>query len=187
MRPSTTGSALAALLGSLSAACANTAPDADPVPSQLDRLRVLAIAADPPALLPGESATLSALVFEPNAEPSDYAWSWCPVQVDAESGATCPIEEGLWAELWASAGLTGAPPAYDLGSEPSAVLQPRFEADSALRLCEAVTALGPAAGPARIACVDGFEASVILRVRGADDEEVAIKRVPFLPETTCCA
>jgi hypothetical protein len=173
----------AALLGSISAACADTGDD-EPSPSQLDRLRVLAIAAEPPDLVPGESATLAALVFEPAATPVGYAWSWCPVGIDVEGGTACPIEESLWAELWTSAGLAGAPPAYDLGGEPTAVLAPRFEADSAQRLCDVIGALGPAAEPARIACADGFEASVVLRALGAGDEEIAIKRVPFLPEGT---
>ncbi|MET0411864.1 MAG: hypothetical protein ABW217_11245 [Polyangiaceae bacterium] len=185
MRLSSTWYAVpAALLGSLSAACANTAPDREPLPSQLDRLRVLAIAADPPDLVPGESATLSALVFEPSAEPVAYAWSWCPVSVDADSGAACPIEESLWAEIWQSAGLAGAPPGYDLGSEPTAALQPNFEPDTEERLCAAIDALGPVAEPARVACVDGFEASIVLIARAAGDEEVSSKSVPFLPDGT---
>src|SRR6187551_2890908 len=70
MRLSMTRCALAAL--AFSTACATTAPDDDPTPSQLDRLRVLAIAADPPDLVPGESATLRALVFTPEDRAVDY-------------------------------------------------------------------------------------------------------------------
>jgi hypothetical protein len=171
----------AALIGGSSFACANTAPDTPPLPNQLDRLRVLAIAANPPELFPGESATLDALVFEPNAAPTEFAWSWCPMHIDVELGLACPMAESLWAELWASAGLEGTPPPYDLGSEAAAVLQPALQADAPSRLCGAIAALGPAAESARGACADGFEANVVLRVRAGGEEEVSIKRVPLLP------
>jgi hypothetical protein len=182
MRLSMTRYALAAL--AFSTACATTAPEDDPLPSQLDRLRVLAIAADPPDLVPGESATLSALVFTPEDRAVDYAWSWCPVEVEIDTELSCPIDEALWAELWASAGLAGDAPAYDLGSAETAMIQPQFEADSALRLCQAINQLGQRAESARIACVDGFEANVVLRARAGGDEEIAVKSVPFLPDGT---
>jgi hypothetical protein len=114
----------------------------------------------------------------------EYAWSWCPVSVEVESGLACPIDEALWTELWEEAGLTGAAPAYELGSDATALIEPRFEADSAERLCEAIAALGAAGEPARIACVDGFEASVVLRARAGGDEEIAIKSLPFAEEGT---
>jgi hypothetical protein len=182
MRLSMTRYALGAL--AFSTACATTPPDDEPLPSQLDRLRVLAIAADPPDLVPGESATLSALVFTPEDGAVDYAWSWCPVKVEIETELSCPIDEALWAELWGSAGLAGDAPAYDLGSAETAVIQPQFEADSGLRLCQAIDRLGQRAESARIACVDGFEANVVLRARAGGDEEIAVKSVPFLPDGT---
>jgi hypothetical protein len=166
----------------LCAACANTAADPEAKPSQLDRLRILAISADPPDLAAGESTTLRSLVFEPNERAVEYAWSWCPVPVDARSA--CPVEEALWAELWASSGLSGAPPPYDLGSGPSAVLRLGFDAESLERLCDEISTLGPAAEPARAVCLDEIGATVVLRARTEGDEEVATKHVPLLREGT---
>jgi hypothetical protein len=106
------------------------------------------------------------------------------VKFEVDTELSCPIDEALWAELWAAAGLEGDAPAYDLGNSETAEFQPRFEADTGSRLCDAVAELGEAAGAARIACVDAFEASVLLRATAAGDEEIAMKSVPFLPEGT---
>ena len=52
---------------------------------KLDRLRVLGIRSDPPDLVVGETATLSANVFEPAEREISYEWSWCPSRGDSST------------------------------------------------------------------------------------------------------
>lgn len=173
-----------AMVCCLHAACATTATEREPSSSQLDRLRVLAILSEPPDLLPSETARLSALVFEPSAQPAEFAWSWCPVHINADTGVDCPVSESLWQRLWRQTEAEGQPPSYDLGGEPTAQLQPSFQTNSAAQLCQAVNELGDEALPALGICVDGLEANVVLRVRAGGDEEVVLKRVPLLAADT---
>jgi hypothetical protein len=57
-------------------------------PTLLNKVRILAIQADPPQPALGASTTLSALVYQPppsadagtaGASVTGYSWSWCPL------------------------------------------------------------------------------------------------------------
>src|SRR5688572_16864023 len=50
---------------------------------KLDRLRLLAIRSEPADLAVGETATLSANVYEPAGRELSYEWSWCPSRGDS--------------------------------------------------------------------------------------------------------
>ncbi len=73
------------LLGVLLALSHGCSDDFAPY-SSLDRLRILAMQAEPPTPLPGETAALSALTFAPAGEVPAVHWTWCPVIAQASDG-----------------------------------------------------------------------------------------------------
>jgi hypothetical protein len=87
----------------------------------VDKLRVLAIRADPPEIRPGETATFEALVIDPDGTAGATIWIACPPEDDDGVGFGCGLDgefdftEATPDEL-AEAGF--------IGFEP--VLQPRF-------------------------------------------------------------
>lgn len=90
-----------------------------PVYEEIEGLRVLAIQADPPAIAPGESTTLRALVFDDGGDLDDveYTWSWCPFREPAEAGAECAVTEQQLADEF---GLPDV--SYELGEAETAEL-----------------------------------------------------------------
>jgi hypothetical protein len=142
---------------------------------ELSSLRVLAIESSPASPAPGETATLTPLVYVPDAEPLTSSWSWCPVEVPPDEGAACPIgEEEATLAL-------GMPVRYDLGSEPLARFEHRFDAASIARFCsgEVLAAAGFA-----IDCSEGLPVQIRHVVRSSSDvvESVRRLRLRFSPE-----
>src|SRR5262245_27975378 len=142
---------------------------------ELSSLRVLAIDSTPASLAPGETATLTPLLYVPGDEPVLSSWSWCPLEALSDPGATCPLDE-------AEASLAlGAPVVYDLGSEPVARLEHRFDTASIARFCsgEALAAAGLA-----IDCSEGLPVQLRYVVSTAGDrvESVRRLRLRFAPE-----
>lgn len=101
--------------------------DADPY-NRLTTLRVLAVRSEPAVPAPGETATLSALVYTPPADPQapagsgldptlSYAWSWCPFPGPAAQGYPCLVTSAEVQMVTA-----GTAPDFDLGSGPTAAL-----------------------------------------------------------------
>ena len=121
------GDVIAILLGAALAAasCGNEFAER----SEITGLRVLAVQAEPPWVLPGETSTLQPLVVGaelagPEPEPPvEYAWSWCPLRGPNSTGFACAITVD---DLNAALG-PGAPPIPDdffsLGTEPQASLR----------------------------------------------------------------
>ncbi|MBL4635679.1 MAG: hypothetical protein JKY56_17595, partial [Kofleriaceae bacterium] len=106
--------ALALLLPLAAGACS------DPLSAyeEVIGLRVLAIAADKPQLLPGESASISALV----TEDASYSWSYCPFAEPTLTGANCAITRDEFQAI--ADQILSTPivvPDYDLGSGETAV------------------------------------------------------------------
>ncbi|HMV65314.1 MAG TPA: hypothetical protein PKA64_00595 [Myxococcota bacterium] len=81
----------AVLLALLSAGCPignNKYPkprDLDPV-WRIDKLRVLAIRAEPPEIRPGDTARFQALITDPDAQASAVVWIACPPDPDDPGG-----------------------------------------------------------------------------------------------------
>src|SRR5688500_17757616 len=96
----------------LLAGCGDTSSDADRV-TTLDSLRVLAVRSTPADVAPGETATLSALVFEPDDGALEYAWSWCPARSDESGNFECSVEEEALRQAWARAVPDVELPGYD--------------------------------------------------------------------------
>jgi len=110
-----------------------------PVSSSIDKLRVLAMRAEPPEAAPGEAVALDALVVEPPLQqldggaPQPVSWLWlaCAIAPGSTSGVPC----GLGAErpvTTASGGLGQVPlcsakpdaPICLLGTDPTAGYTP---------------------------------------------------------------
>lgn len=87
----------------------------------IDRLRVLAIRADPPEVRPGELVTFEALVVDPSGDDNLIIWLACPPEDEGGVGFGCEIDPNLdlenadFEEL-AESGLIGfeplIPPVY---------------------------------------------------------------------------
>jgi hypothetical protein len=96
MRALFTVAATVALLAT--SACSNDLPAA----SFIDKLRVLAVRAEPPEVAPGETTALDLLLVEPlvhqldgsAAAPLTAVWLACPLPTGAETVAPCGIGSG---------------------------------------------------------------------------------------------
>jgi hypothetical protein len=140
----------AALAGLLCVACSN-----DFVPyNRLTKLRVLAIASEPPGPAMGETATLTPLVYTPAGDPPvSFAWTWCPAPGPATQGYPCLVTE---ADL-AQGGV--AAPSFDLGHGPTATFQNTVDPAILQRLCGGITGSGD-----KPDCSNGFPVQVRLTV-----------------------
>jgi hypothetical protein len=162
-------------------ACGDFSED-EPQFSDLDRLRVLAVRSEPADLLPGETATLSALTFEPDQRELQYAWSWCPSRQELADGGACRIDEAQLRAAWDTLGTGVELPPYDLGSSAEAQLTHVFGAEVLEPLCAALSAEAQDAEQARLTCLLGLELSVSLTVRSPQAAVTAVKQLVLLPE-----
>ena len=106
--------------------------------SELDRLRILAVQSDPATPMPGETAVLSALAFEPSGESPSYHWSWCPVTAQASQNYTCPLDQVSANQVFSaivdpSAG--GVVPSLERGTSSTASLTNPFAVAALSALC----------------------------------------------------
>jgi hypothetical protein len=134
--------------------------------NRLSKLRVLAIRSEPPAPAPGESATLTPLIYTPEGDPPvSYAWSWCPAPGLASSGYPCLVSED---EL-RQAGAGAAVPAYDLGSGATASFTHGVDPQILQKLCEGLP--GASEKPD---CEGGFPIQIRVTVSTADEQQVTV-------------
>ena len=162
--------------------CGDTTSDADRV-TTLDSLRVLAVRSVPADVAPGESARLSALVFEPEGSELEYAWSWCPARSDESGNFACRVDEGQLQEAWAQANPDVALPGYDLGSAPEVEFTNVLAPERLLALCGALSVSSADPGAVAFACGARLRVSVGLTVRTQQAEVTAIKGLVLLPDT----
>jgi hypothetical protein len=137
--------------------------------SRLVGLRVLAIQSEPAAPAPGESATLSPLVYLPSADSTlTYSWSWCPLPGKANDGYPCQVTAD---QLGAMAGVPGASvPDFDLGTGSTATLPHTVDPAVYARICAGLA--GEAAPPD---CQGGFPVLIKLVVQTDTDRVEAIR------------
>jgi hypothetical protein len=152
--------------------------DFDPY-NRVNSLRVLAIRSDPPLPGPGETATLSALVYSPADRPAPrLQWSWCPMAGPADQGYPCQIS----AEQAAMLAEAGVPlPAFDLGSEPTAKLTHSVDPLVLTALCDGSAGVLPQLP----ICEGGFPVQVRLTVENDEETVVAVRelRLRYDPAT----
>lgn len=165
------------------ASCGSFADDTERY-DELTRLRVLAVRSEPADLAFGETATLSALVFEPKDRDVSYEWSWCPSRADSTGGFECAITESDLAEAWDSMELPGAPPSYDLGTEPEAQFTNLMAPELVAALCQSLIGGSDVSQELTeqlaLACFMGLEASIQVKVRTSKEEITAIKSMSLL-------
>jgi hypothetical protein len=152
--------------------------DFDPY-NRVNSLRVLAIRSDPPLPGPGETATLSALVYTPaDSPPPTLRWSWCPMAGPAEQGYPCQVSAEQAAML-EEAGV--ALPSFDLGSEPTAKLTHSIDPLVLGALCDGSAGVLPALP----VCEGGFPVQVRLTAESGDQTVMAVRelRLRFDPAT----
>lgn len=152
--------------------------------NRLTGLRVLAIKSDPPSLGPGESATLSALVYTPPVEgggttPVTLQWSWCPFPGSPNNGYRCSVDEAELQAMAMQAGMTVA--RFDLGQGATATLPHTLHPLLLQEVCKGVPGL-----PQSIDCEGGFPIQVMVVVKTPTDEVTAVRtlRLRFDPTTT---
>ena len=109
-------------------------------PTLLNKPSILGIQAEPAQPALAASTTLRALVYQPPLSADGgtvevkYRWSWCPLPVSSTNGFACPIDQPTADQLFASVGLSGAPP-LDLGAGETASFTNPFPAALLAQLC----------------------------------------------------
>lgn len=140
---------------------------------RLTSLRVLAIQSDPVAPGPGETTTLTPLLYVPEGQLApEFEWSWCPFPGPASDGYPCEVEPGELGELSALAEL-GIPlelPPLELGSGPTATFTHGIAPELLQMLC---AELGP--DLPEVNCPLGFPVQLRLRASNAEAEVFAVR------------
>ncbi len=137
--------------------------------NRLTSMRVLAIRSDPPLPAPGETVTLSALVYStPDDPPLSYEWSWCPLPGPSDQGHPCQISDQQLAQL-AEAGVQL--PSFDLGDQPTAQLTHAIDPLILTQLCAGV---GLQDVPV---CEGGFPVQIRLTVSSATKTETSVRQL----------
>lgn len=159
---------------------------------KVDKLRVMAIQADPVVAKQGEPVTLSALVWAPDDQHVEYDWSWCPMPTSADDGYECPLDAEDFDQFGGDNG-GGADDAgdsgesdddiFDLGDDEEAIFISPLDAETVRGFCQAIQAeiieetddddlvdLLPSRD-----CEEGWEVSVRLEVETDDDSLIASK------------
>ena len=143
---------------------------------RLTSLRILAIQSEPVAPGPGESTTLTPLLYVPedHGEP-EFIWSWCPFAGSGAEGYPCEFDPSeLAGDELGVAGIDLGIPPLELGSGETATLQNTVNPMMLAMICE-----GTEEAHAFINCDHGFPAQVKLTVR-TDKEEVTAVRTLHL-------
>jgi hypothetical protein len=165
MKPQSTLALFGLVLAAVSTACSE---DFDPY-LRLQELRVMAIQSEPVAPRPGESTTLTPLVYVPDGKPAPtYGWSWCPLAGPANEGYPCMVTEAQLAQQVQAAGADPSIlPPYNLGTQPTAVFPHTIPPAWVTPFCT------PAAPDERalLNCDSGFPVQIRLVVRYPDGSE----------------
>lgn len=161
----------------LLAALAGGCGEGFPPENRIEQLRVMAIRSEPVAPAPGETTTLSALVYTPTpADPTlSYAWSWCPLAGSPNDGYPCAIDEGQLAGMAGQAGVSFPP--YDLGTGATAQLPHTVPPALLQQLCAAAGMTMVGGQLLELNCDGGFPVQVKLTVKTATDEVKAVRRL----------
>jgi hypothetical protein len=163
-----------ALLGGLlTLAACGPEPQDFPDDEELLDLRILAIRADPPDLVPGETVVLTPLVYVPPNETATYQWELCLIHRGPDGGFECANDElGLPEEFLAL---------LDLGSEEQAELAYFLDPEELRERCQealaAVDFLPDFVGLP--SCDSGLPLTVRLVVRTESKERIGIRDLFF--------
>lgn len=148
--------------------------------NELDKLRVLAVQAEPPALGPGEVAQLEALVFEPDGDPISYRWSWCPFSTGSLTGYECLVDEDQVREMIdeVAPGFGALFPGFELGTAPTASLVYPGTPELLAQFCAMTTAAEIPAFADLPACDEQLTFTIRLEVTAGGESVTAVKELP---------
>ncbi|HXI56941.1 MAG TPA: hypothetical protein VNO55_12830 [Polyangia bacterium] len=156
-------------------AVAGCGPDFAPY-ERLTSLRILAVKSEPVAPAPGQTTTLSALVYTPPpADPAaappavSYEWSWCPFVGTASAGYPCLITADQ------IPAMGGAPVSFDLGTGETASLPHNFDPQLLMAICNGMPGFPPPPD-----CREGFPVTVRVTVRTDSDQVTAVRPLKLL-------
>ena len=156
--------------------------------NEVRKLRILAIQAEPPTLMPGETSDIRALVFEPEGELVEYQWDWCPLRTGSEAGFECAITEQELIEAASELDPIAAAliPSYDLGTDQEVSLEHFLSEEVLDAFCgEGQTSELPFPGVGELPeCGDFLTISLRLTVYDGVDTAQAIKNVRFALNTS---
>lgn len=145
---------------------------------QIDRLRVLGVAAEPAEPRPGDTVTFSSLVVSPDAPVAATVWFAC-LGGDADFG--CEVDEalleGLDPETMSAEDLEALYEAGFIGAEP--FLPPVWTVPE-----DALDALTPEARLEGLTAIVNVTAIPDVESPATEDLELAFKRVPVSEATT---
>jgi hypothetical protein len=187
------------LFGSVLFGAGACGPDFDPY-WKVNKFRLLAVKADPVTLDEGDTASLSAAVYDPGGDDIDYQWEWCPFRVSVQNRYECPVTVDQINEMVAEQapeGQSTPPPLpddfFDLGDGAVAQFRYPLSREMIFGFCQSIVDSIAAAGEDSplgaqlpvIDCAEGFEVSIRLVVSTPDDEIVARKRLVLVtsPQT----
>jgi hypothetical protein len=149
--------------------------------NKVDKLRVLAVRAEPPALAPGESAELAALVYEPDGDELEYRWSWCPLPTTSLNGYECPLDEEQFAALVEQLipGAGALVPSFELSLEPEAAFHYVIDPDLLQQVCEATQSADVPGLELLPDCERSLAITISLEVSAGGESVTAIKELPI--------
>ncbi|MBJ80119.1 MAG: hypothetical protein CMH60_02260 [Myxococcales bacterium] len=154
----------------------------------MDSLRVMAVKAEKPWLSFGESTSLDALVFNPEAEALSYKWSWCPARLNSVTGYACPLDQAALDALvtQTSEGELTAP-SLDLGTEATASFDNAFPGELLTAICYGALEGSGNIGAAEIDCASTYGISIVLEVSNSSETITAIKDLQLIIDSSLSA
>jgi hypothetical protein len=129
--------------------------------SELDRLRVLGIRAEPATPPLGGACQLDALTFAPDGDAIAYHWWFCPVVVQAKDDFRCPLGEATAQEIF------GTSPVFDLGTAETANFTNTVAPELLASFC--ANGIDRAGFAQAITCNPGYPVSIVLDVATSGD------------------
>ncbi|MBN2193263.1 MAG: hypothetical protein JW751_10645 [Polyangiaceae bacterium] len=141
--------------------------------SRLTSLRLLAIQSEPVVPGPGETTTLTPLLYVPDGQSEpELEWSWCPFPGDPDEGYPCEVTEEDFGDLdeLREAGIDVTLPPLDLGTGATLDFENSIHPLLLAMLCSGMNSLPP-----EVACPHGFPVQIKVRVRTDEDELVAVR------------
>lgn len=148
--------------------------------NEIDRFRVLAIAATPPDLRPGESTSLTALTA--SQAPVEHRWSWCPFSLGPSAGYECAFtREQLQAAVdeTSGAGAVRIPP-LDLGDTATVTFAYQLPSSFFRGVCALVRGGDLPESVSLPRCDERFPITIRLEARSAETTIVAVKNIRLL-------
>lgn len=142
--------------------------------SEVTKLRILAIRAEPPEIGPGEVAEIDALVTNPQGDPVTLAWELCFLTDGPDAEYACLLDPESGETLGVPLGTgDSVSVAYDLVDAFAGDLE---------AICDEILQADVPEFVSLPDCTRGLEVTIRLTATSGGDREVAVKRLVLLLE-----